>query len=173
MNRAQTLDSVEKEFSGDMSYLHEWDLDKGNLPISKIARPDSGMLLDFQRYVNLLEESDFFLAAPGGTFPIAHNLAEAMLSGSIPILSYSDYPIPALTAGENCLSYSTQEELFDVLRIAMAMSDQEVIRMREKVLGYAREHLKIGLFSGAYRSEEKQSLSLKLFYFHEFLGDKK
>lgn len=170
MNRAQVLGCVEEHFSEQTTYLREWHLDEGNLPKATFARPDSGMLLDAVRYVSLLENSDFFLAAPGGVFPIAHNLSEAMLCGAIPILSYADYPIPALKPGRDCLVYRTEEELLEVLKVAAEMSVNDVKMMRESVLNYAREHLEVGSFSRGYLSEVNKHDVVRFFYFHEFVG---
>jgi hypothetical protein len=97
--------------------------------------------LDLKRYVETMSRSDFFICLPGKIMPHSHNLIEAMSVGTIPITNYHSYMRPPLTPEENCLAFSTLEELETVIDYALRMPSIEVKRLREAVISYYDKYI--------------------------------
>ena len=100
-----------------------------------------------EQWFPTLAQADFFLACPGGSMPLCHNLIEAMAVGTIPILEYPEYLDPALRDGVNCLAFSGAENLIPTARRALELKPEQIRRMREAVCAYFRHHLAPGLFA--------------------------
>lgn len=99
------------------------------------------------RWIDALASSDFFLACPGTDMPMCHNLIESMAAGAVPILQYAAYlPVP-LQNGVNALTFTDAASLREAVKTALAMSPDEVIRMRRNVHDYYHEHLAPGCFA--------------------------
>jgi hypothetical protein len=92
-------------------------------------------------WLNALSKSDFFLCAPGVRMPWAHNMAESMAVGTIPILQYANWCSPPLTHKENCLAFKDAEDLQNVIELALEMPQEEIERMRKNVVLYYEKHL--------------------------------
>jgi len=95
-----------------------------------------------------LKQCDFFLSPPGWCMPVSHNLIEAMMSGAIPILNHPESLEPPLRHGLDCLVFTDLEGLKEQVRTALAMSQDQIQRMRAAVLAYVHEHLKPGVWWG-------------------------
>lgn len=73
--------------------------------------------------------------------PWAHNMAESMAVGTIPILQYTNWCSPPLTHNENCLAFKDAEDLQNVIELALEMAQEEIERMRKNVILYYEKHL--------------------------------
>ncbi len=116
---------------------------------------------DASRWLGLLAQSDFFLAAPGCDYPLSHNAIEAIAVGTIPVLEYESLFTPPLRDGENCIAYRGIDGLrHAVARIEM-MDQDDILRLRRGVIEYYESHLSPTAFC---RDLENQStLRLHLF----------
>lgn len=86
----------------------------------------------------LLNRFDFYLAMPGASKPMCHNVAEAMSVGCIPIIQkqYADtFPRP-LVDGENAVFFSNPSNLQRAIKKALSITRFESQRMRENVFSY-------------------------------------
>ncbi len=92
-------------------------------------------------WLKTLSLADFFLAAPGTTYPMSHNCVESLAVGTIPVLEYASVFRPALTDGVNCLTYQGKEGLRDVLRRLQRLGVPEIARLRKGAADYYDKHL--------------------------------
>ncbi len=99
------------------------------------------------QWLSTLAQADFFLAAPGTHMPLCHNLVEAMLVGTIPILEYGSYLEPALEDGVNCLAFRGSPSLDRAVERAVAIGPDELLALRVRVREYAARWLAPGLFA--------------------------
>jgi glycosyltransferase involved in cell wall biosynthesis len=97
--------------------------------------------LSIEEYMAVMSRSQFFLCPPGYLMPHSHNLIEAMSVGAIPITNYASCMHPPLTPGENCLAFSTLQELEPLIRRVLQMQPVDISRMREAVLEYYDKYL--------------------------------
>jgi hypothetical protein len=91
-----------------------------------------------------LSKFDFFLACPGVSMPLAHNIIEAMSCGCIPIIEqgYASLFIPPLTDRQNALFFNqTTHQPEEVLRAALKMPEDAIKKMRSQVLSYYENYL--------------------------------
>jgi len=89
----------------------------------------------------VLERFDFFLALPGVVMPLCHNLIEAMSVGCIPIIQYAHLLDPPLRHTHDCLSFSSAEQLIELLNQLTDMSALDIQQMRGNVTSYFHKHL--------------------------------
>ncbi len=100
-----------------------------------------------ERWLEALSKADFFLACPGVGMPLCHNLAEALAAGCVPILQYAAYLSPPLEDGVNCLAFSDAVDLRKTVSRALAMSREEIHKLRSNVRAYHDEFLAPGRFT--------------------------
>jgi hypothetical protein len=148
LTRRQVLD-VATETAGDGIHRPnnavEWLASSEAHPFVMFETQKGGIPRD--RWVDALANSDFFLACPGVDMPLCHNLIEAMAGGAIPILQYAAYLPTPLGNRVNALTFDDHESLREVIKTALAMSPEEVLRMRVNVHAYYQKHLAPGCFS--------------------------
>lgn len=109
-----------------------------------VNKPVNGLLVINTRdckinatdWLQTIAKSRFFLACPGVRYPMSHNVIEALAVGCVPITQYPELFYPALEHDVNCLAYSNQQELIEVLKRAMDMQDQEVARLSSSAAEY-------------------------------------
>ncbi|MDB4749382.1 hypothetical protein OAF83_00605 [Rubripirellula sp.] len=103
---------------------------------------DSGRYrLPGKEWLKTLSLADFFLAAPGTTYPMSHNCVESLAVGTIPVLEYASVFRPALTDGVNCLTYQGKKGLRRTLTSLQGLDALEIERLRKGALEYYDKHL--------------------------------
>jgi hypothetical protein len=140
------LDRMETEvlYVKDMSMLGGSQREKN---IRKCVIVDTNETwVDERDWLGYLARADFFLSPPGIIMPMCHNVIEAMAVGSIPICNYPEWFTPDLTHMENCIAFDDQDDLIAKLKLALAMGEEEILRMRTNVLNYYETHLKPDTF---------------------------
>ncbi|MGJ8656373.1 MAG: hypothetical protein ACSHX6_07975 [Akkermansiaceae bacterium] len=115
----------------------------------------SGGLIPFEKYLGLLGEMDFIVCTPGTFMPFAHNVIEGMSQGCVPILEYSDYFMPELEDGVNCLAFHDDESLVGAIARAVRMTEEERQVMREEVCRYYEDYLMFPAFVGSLEGEKE------------------
>lgn len=88
------------------------------------------------RWLQLMAQARFFLALPGVSYPMSHNLVEALAVGTIPITEYPELFFPALQDGVNCLTYSGETGLLDAVNRAMTMPEEDAQRLAAGAAAY-------------------------------------
>lgn len=115
---------------------------------------------DPSRWLGLLAQSDFFLAAPGGDYPLSHNAIESIAVGTIPVLEYGSILTPALQDGVNCIAYHGAEGLDEALRRVESMSAERIATMRQNVIEYYEQHLSPSSFCQSLQRHDIQRVHL-------------
>ena len=92
-------------------------------------------------WLGILSHADFFLAAPGCDYPLAHNCIESLAVGTIPVLEYGELFSPALRDGVNCLTYRGKRGLRETLARVEQMSAIEIAALRQGAIDYWSNHL--------------------------------
>ena len=134
MPRADGLDLILKN-------AHKLDMNQ----LSLHYQPENRIPQD--QWLQTLGNSSFFLAFPGVSMPISHNLVEALSVGTIPILQYAEYLTPPLENDINCLTFSNQTEFIKVIQKASTLSPKEIARLSKSVIEYYERNLKLGNFT--------------------------
>lgn len=93
------------------------------------------------RWLQVLSCFDFFIATPGVSMPHAHNMIEAMSVGAIPVTQYGRHLHPPLQDHVDSVSYNDLEHLDGILYALMAMSPEDIDRLRSGVAEYFFEHI--------------------------------
>lgn len=101
----------------------------------------------YSQWLPLLSSADFFIVAPGTRMPFAHNVVEAMLCGTIPIIEYDRYFYPPLCDGENALCFQGKAGLIEAVERALAMDAKTLEKLRAGVLEYYQQHLDFARFA--------------------------
>ena len=114
-------------------------------------------------WLGRLASSDFFLCPPGIHMPMCHNAVEALAVGTVPLICYPDWFEPVLQDGVNCLAFRTVSELCVVLDRAMAMTDDEVARLREGAVRFYDEHLNHAAVLPGWRSSSERMVHVKVY----------
>lgn len=94
-----------------------------------------------EAWLEVLSQSDFFLACPGAHMPMCHNVIEAMRVGTIPLLQYPEYFHPPLESGVNCVVYRDKETLIRQTRAVLQMPPEQIIAMKKNVTDYYEQYL--------------------------------
>ena len=142
INRTKIIDYIKESYKkeiveyGVCNEFDNKDSIKILLALNDKRRGDTKYPIEFEDFEEQLAVSDFFIAPPGNGMPHCHNIMEALYRGSIPITNYADWFYPELEDGINCLSFHGIEELNDCVKRALAMSDAEIVTMREKAKKY-------------------------------------
>lgn len=113
-------------------------------------------------WLDALAKADFFLACPGVSMPLCHNLVEAMAAGTIPILQYANYLPEPLEDEVNCLTFHNTEGLKRVLEHASSMSQKEILSLRHQVRSYYQKFLAPGCLTKRLIAMPQHQITLLL-----------
>lgn len=95
-----------------------------------------------QDWLKTLAHADFFLACPGTSMPMCHNIIEAIAVGTIPVTQYPEYFSPPLEHGKTCITFTSLEDLSTQVLRLFSMDEQEIKEMRSQVIEYYNTYLK-------------------------------
>lgn len=140
-NRMHLLQLVRSEFADQVYEPHKLGaLDaRGERHIVLVDRAHAH--IDTRNLLPILSRYDFFLAPSGVVMPLCHNLVEALCAGCIPILQHPHLMEPPLRHGVDCLSFTTEQELVELLRNVPMMDAGTVLQMRRNALAYYQRYL--------------------------------
>ncbi|MEM6473815.1 MAG: hypothetical protein AAF802_29940, partial [Planctomycetota bacterium] len=105
-------------------------------------------------WLTMIANSSFFLAAPGGDYPLSHNLVEAMAVGTVPVVEYGSLMTPPLQDGVNCIAYRGPRELKSALARIRSMPEASRDQLSNGAAEYYDRHLSAAAFVRAIRSGE-------------------
>ena len=94
-----------------------------------------------KEWLRTLSHANFFLAAPGTTYPMSHNCVESLAVGTIPVLEYASVFRPTLTDGVNCLTYKGKKGFRRTLSRLQDMEALEIERLRKGAVEYYDKYL--------------------------------
>jgi hypothetical protein len=102
---------------------------------------NDGARVDWNRWLDVIARADFFLCPPGIVMPMCHNIVEAMAIGTIPITSYPEWFSPKLEHLKNCIVFNGKGDLIEKVNMALAMSDDQKMEIRENAMKFYDLHL--------------------------------
>jgi len=105
-------------------------------------------------WFKLLSTSDFFICLSGTDQPICHHTIESMAIGTIPIVGYPEWFFPSLEHKKNAIVYDGKEDLIKKFNEVLAMSTEEIIKMRKNVIDYYERHLSAESFIREFESQK-------------------
>ncbi|MEM0924422.1 MAG: hypothetical protein AAGJ83_00155 [Planctomycetota bacterium] len=155
LNRFATIATTKSFFGNDTLLIQN---DTSFARAMRISH-DGFVLLDNGLYrthpkhwLEMIARSDFFLAAPGGDYPLSHNVVEAMAVGTVPVIEYGPLMAPPLTDQKNCLTYQGAEGLRRTLAKIRLMDRQQIAALRTGAAKYYDQHLSASAFTRALKS---------------------
>lgn len=149
LNREQILKCLFENFDNQIKRIYslpsQWTSEKIVMAVDDRGGDRTEKLfLPPPDYIKALQKTNFFISPPGWCMPFSHNLIEGMATGSIPILNYSDMLSPRLQHQVNCLAFSSEAELINVINEALTMPENKIQEMRDHVINYYEENLSPG-----------------------------
>ena len=159
LSRLSVLGTLEKKLAADE--IHILNPKRDGVPVKpSFILASSSFRIPKEKWFATLGKSDFFLACPGGSMPICHNVAEAMAVGAVPILEYPEYLDPPLKHGVNCLAFTGPDELLRIMRRAFVIKPAQIAAMQKGARQYYDKHLAPGLFARAVMESPQRELTL-------------
>ncbi len=102
---------------------------------------DPRAYLDGQEFMEMLGQSDFYLAPPGVAMPLCHNVVEAMFMGAVPVLQYPELFNPPLEDNVNCIVFRDRADLIRRVAEILQMAPVQVAELRRQAMVYYDQHL--------------------------------
>jgi hypothetical protein len=143
--RTQVVDHVRSQLAPSNIHVptSKAQLDKLE-PVIFLCAETQHFRIPFETWLVTMKQADFFLACPGASMPLCHNLVEALSCGTIPILQYHHYMNPALEHGKNCLTYRDHDSLAKTIQLAIAMPHNQILTLRQGAYDYYQQNLPVG-----------------------------
>lgn len=163
VNRYHVVREVQRYFSeSTLSITSDAQLESalGQRHESFVMIDNAHYRTDPSRWLGLLSQSDFFLAAPGCDYPLSHNAIEAIAVGTIPVLEYDSLFTPPLRDGENCIVYRGIDGLRHAAARVETMDQSDIRRLRAGVIDYYKTHLSPQAFCEQLENNRTQRLHL-------------
>lgn len=129
----------------------------------KFVLSDSGSGVENRQWMSTMAKADFFLCPPGIVMPMCHNVIEAMAVGTIPLINYPEWLHPNLTHLENCLVFDGNEDLIGKMRLALAMDESQINRMRSNVIKYYDSYLQPDAVVKEVETREEHTTTLLMY----------
>lgn len=100
-------------------------------------------VINMESLRDVLKSFDFFLALPGYIMPLAHNIAEAMSAGCIPLIqdTYAALFHPALVNEVNAVTFTSLDDLNNRINEIFNYSRDEILYLRNNVIQYYSKSL--------------------------------
>ena len=124
---------------------------------------NDGARVEWSRWLDIIARSDFFLCPPGIVMPMCHNIIEAMAVGAIPITSYPEWFSPKLEHLKNCIVFNDKDDLIEKINMALMMSDDQRIEIRENAMKYYELKLKPETFVRKVESRTDSRLNILMY----------
>jgi len=147
LSRSEILNFVKSEFKNDVQIIYEKkqikEMDNKKKIILLISDPSQkrklSKILTMDEHMEFISSSKFFLTCPGTAMPICHHIVESMFVGTVPISSYGHLLFPKLD-NTNSLIFNNYSELYESVKKALLIDDEEFNLMRENVLAYYKQN---------------------------------
>ncbi len=119
-------------------------------------------------WLRKLSEYDFFLALPGSSVPVCHNVVEAMSVGVVPILNYQNYIVPKLIPDLNCIAFEKCQDLPHIFQRIEQLSESKLSELSAQSFNTFSEFLTLAKYSERLLDPNKENGST-LHVFNETL----
>ena len=124
--------------------------------------PESAAAIPPARWLEVVAHAAVFAAAPGVSYPMCHNIIEAMAVGTVPLTEYPEQFDPPLRHGENCLAYSGEGGLRSRIREIEQMTPAALTALGRAAAEYYDAHIAPEAFVRSLEADPRPTLVLHL-----------
>ena len=162
LTRCEILNFVKNEFKNETQIISNREqlnkIDKEKKIIFFISDPSKkrklSKLLSIEEHINFISRAKFFLTCPGTAMPLCHHMIESIFLGTVPISSYGNLLYPKLENNKNSLLFYNYTDLYDCIKKALVVRDDEYNNMRNATLNYYKVNLSPASFLNNFQSLE-------------------
>jgi hypothetical protein len=122
--------------------------------------PGATSVIPTTSWLEVLARAEVFLAAPGVSYPMCHNVVEAMSVGVVPLIEYPEQFDPPLRHGQECLVFAGEEQLRHRVGEIMRMPPSELAALGRTAAEYYDRHLSPEGFVGQLEADPRTTLVL-------------
>ena len=159
LSRSEILNFVKTEFKDDVQIIYNrkqiTEIDNKKKIILLISDPSQkrklSKILTMDEHIEFISSSKFFLTCPGTAMPLCHHIVESMFVGTVPISSYGNLLFPKLDH-TNSLIFNNYSDLYESVKKALTIDDDEFNLMRKCVLAYYNQNLSPSAFLRDFQS---------------------
>lgn len=164
--RPRVLEIVRRSLGGNGTVTAETSKELEELLVQDLKKfvfvSGSTGVIPLDRWLEVLAHAAVFVAAPGVSYPMCHNIIEALAVGTVPLTEYPEQFDPPLVHGENCLVYVGEEQLATRVREIMKSSPEDLAAISEGATRYYDRYLSPQAFLRRFEAEERAKLTLHL-----------
>lgn len=166
MTRATAINTVNSYLSDEILAIKDWQhmeviLNDEYQQKAIILETDKiSFKVPQTKWLEVLAKSDFFLCPPGVTMPLCHNAIESMSVGTIPIINYPNWFFPSLNHLENCIKFTTKEDLIEAIKLVMNMEKPQIEQLQKNVIEYYKKYLSCDSFLANTIYNDKPKLTV-------------
>jgi len=124
--------------------------------------PESAAAIAPERWLEVVAHAAVFAAAPGVSYPMCHNIIEAMAVGTVPLTEYPEQFDPPLRHGENCVAYSGEGGLRSSIREIEQMTPAALTSLGGAAAEYYDAHIAPEAFVRSLEADPRPTLVLHL-----------
>jgi hypothetical protein len=124
--------------------------------------PPESAAIPPERWLEVVAHAAVFAAAPGVSYPMCHNIIEAMAVGTVPLTEYPEQFDPPLRHGENCLAYSGESELRSRIREIEQMTPTGLTSLGRAAAEYYDAHIAPEAFVRSLEADPRPTFVLHL-----------
>lgn len=167
LTRTEVITTL-KERLGDLLRLANtpWELNeamKSEYVKQLVIVDNDGARIEWTRWMDVIAQADFFLCPPGIVMPMCHNIVEAMAIGTIPITSYPEWFSPKLEHLKNCIVFNGKDDLIAMVKMVLAMGDEQKMEIRENAMRYYELNLKPEAFVRKMENRTESALNVLMY----------
>ena len=166
--RSRVIEIIGRELEGDLTLDLSSAADlETNLRSEHggfvVARRSENLIpIPPDRWLEALAHASVFVAAPGVSYPMCHNIVEAMAVGTVPLTEYPEHFDPPLTHGKNCLAYAGEEGLVSRVRETVEARPEELAAWSRGAADYYDRFLSPGGFVGRIEADPRPTIFVHL-----------
>lgn len=113
-------------------------------------------------WLEVLAHAAVFAAVPGVSYPVSHNIVEAMAVGTVPLTEYPEQFDPPLRHGEDCIVYAGADGLRSRVAEVVSMSPETLAEMGRAAAGYYDRHIAPEAFIRSLEADPRPTVVLHL-----------
>jgi len=122
-------------------------MEAGHLKNKTVLIERNNFSIPYEKYFEVLLNTNFYIHMPGVTYPFCHNQIESMAAGCIPITQLGKFFIPSFTHEFDSLLFNTPDELINLLSsVSTGKYTSKINDMRNEIANYYIDHYSIESF---------------------------
>ena len=145
LSRPEIIDALLNHLPANSLLIDDEDLltstFEGEYKNRFVVLDTSKLWIDDSIWFERLAKADFFLAPPGISMPMCHNVIEAMALGVIPVINYPEWFSPKLQHMKTCITFDSTHDLKQKACKIMEMNRHQISHLRSNVIAYYDHYL--------------------------------